>query len=102
MKSGNLVKLTKINTAQTPVVASCVSDKLYEHGVENDTSPYTGYTLKGYLLQDITVGKGMVVDRISRNGVSTPGLFTSSVVESIDLNNMQIFTANSVYKIEPV
>lgn len=56
------------------------------------------YWLEGYLTEDLSVGKSVVVSRTNRNGVEIGGLFTTSTVTEITNDGFK--TLNSVYKLE--
>lgn len=81
MKNGIFISLEKVGTINSAPEA--LTD---------------GYSLKGYLLQDVCVGNKLVVARVERNGVETPGIFTSSDIQEISGNIVK--TKNSCWKIE--
>lgn len=53
------------------------------------------YTVEGNLIGKIEVGKGVNIDRDTRNGVKMTGLFSTSIVTEI--TPTQFKTRNSVY-----
>ena len=53
------------------------------------------YTIEGDLIGSIAVGKPVVVDRDTRNGVKITGLFATSAVQEVSHNTFK--TRNSVY-----
>ena len=53
------------------------------------------YTIEGNLLRPMKVGEAVWVDRDTRNGVKTPGTFTTSTVTEVTAT--QFKTRNSVY-----
>jgi hypothetical protein len=59
-----------------------------------------GYTIKGYLIDDISVGNKINVIRTERNGIEVPGWFESSVIENIEGNNIK--TNNSQWEIKVI
>jgi hypothetical protein len=73
----------------------------YQIGQKNPgVSVPTDYWLEGYLRGPIEVGKPVVIDRTSRNGVEISGLFESSPVVAILDGGFE--TENSVYQLEVV
>ena len=107
------IKLTKINTVENPSVSSASSideygksvwDSLFKNThTEDHLSPPIEYSIIGTLVNDIEVGKSLMVNRESRNGVVVPGLFTTSIVQSIGYQNNKIVgftTNNSIYTVE--
>ncbi len=93
------VKITKLNVAENALIASAENEG-WKHGQDNELSPPVGYSLEGYLFNDIEVGTAIVVDRRVRNGVPMVGLFRSSIVTSFD--GSIATTKNSQYLIEEV
>lgn len=81
MKKGNFVSLTKVESVKEPVGALV-----------------NGYSIKGYLINDICVGEKIEVIRTERNGEEVPGWFESSTVEDISENVIK--TNNSCWEIE--
>jgi hypothetical protein len=53
------------------------------------------YTAEGELIGEIKVGRSVVIDRDTRNGVKMPGIFQSSTVTEVTAT--QFKTRNSVY-----
>jgi hypothetical protein len=93
------VKVTKIALADNPEYPTCKQED-YEVGKINKFSPFVGYTLEGYLLEEIQVGKTIKIDRQVRNGVKMQGYFHSSLVTAFDGKIAE--TLNSKYLIEPL
>ena len=62
---------------------------------DNNTSIPVEYNLEGYLLNDIEVGKNVIVERTKRNGEEVCGMFTTSRVTEVGNNYFK--TQNSVY-----
>ena len=97
MKKGTHVQLTKRATTVNPVYRSGNSET-YKYGRDNGAvSLPIDYVLKGTLLEDISFGNPIKIDRYDRNGVATPGLFLSSPVLSIEGNIAH--TMNSQYEV---
>ena len=91
-----LVEVTKINVPH--IVEVMTADKEdYVCGELNLLSPFVGYTLKGFLLEEPQVGGQIRIDRVQRNGIDCPGYFCSSYIQNIEGDT--ITTCNSVYKI---
>ena len=98
------VKITKLSSTDTPVCETPLM-KDYSMGKDNgNVSLPTEYWLEGVLMQDIVVGTPISVYRTIRNGVETPGIFTSSNVMSIteNVNILIVKTQNSIYQVEEI
>lgn len=91
-----LVEVTKINVPHIAEVMTADKED-YVCGELNLLSPFVGYTLKGFLLEEPQVGGQIRIDRVQRNGIDCPGYFCSSYIQSIEGDT--ITTCNSVYKI---
>lgn len=65
-----------------------------------DQSLPTGYYLEGWLISPLVVGRRVEVLRLSRNGVPSLGLFTSSTVVELDPDGFR--TRNSLYRMTVV
>ena len=83
MKANDKVRLTKIEAIQNPEMAL-----------------NTGYEIEGYLINPVGVGGFLNVWRTMRNGVETPGHFTSTQIQKIEGN--KIYTLNSIWQIEVI
>lgn len=89
------VKITKIKAVDSPL---CPTPPMCEHiaGQPNvGTSLPIEYWVTGHLIDDVEVGKSVVVTRDCRNGVKTSGLFTTSTVTEITDSGFK--TLNSEY-----
>jgi len=82
MREDTIVKLTKLKTVVDRGPGSLQKD----------------YWLAGFLINPIKVGEEIVVYRQVRNGVVTPGFFTSSPVDKIE--EQLIYTQNSIWRLE--
>lgn len=91
------VKITKLNVTEDAKVLSSKPED-WKYGQANELSPPVGYTLEGYLVFELEIGKPIMVDRRIRDGVRARGSFVSSNVQSIDGNIAK--TRNSEYLIE--
>ena len=92
------VKLTKL--ARSPDAKIEPGDwKNYVLGSDmNDTSLPVDYTAHGELLEPITVGKTVRINRTHRNNVEIPGYLETSPVVSLIVNGF--ITRNSIYAVE--
>ena len=72
-----------------------------EHHCENHHLD-NGYWVQGFLMNEIEVGKQIIIDRRNRNGVEIRGVFNTSPVEAIEKNEnvLMVKTENSLYKVE--
>lgn len=97
MKKGYYIRITKLKAAQNALFKT-PKKKDYIPGQDNgDVSLPVDYTVEGYLLEPIKVGKSIFIDRVKRNGEEVPGFMQTSRVKSIEGN--RILTDNSVYEI---
>jgi len=96
------VMMKKLSVSDAPVVRTPDANE-YKPGENNgDTSVPVEYTITGYLVGDIEVGKGIHVLRDTRNGIRADGFFDTSAVCKIQdkVNGLIITTNNSVYDLE--
>jgi len=92
------VKISKISHLKSALY-DAPSLKEYEAGKDNgNVSLPVEYWLEGYLREEPTVGKSLVVDRTSRNGIEVGGIFKTSTVTEVTEDGFE--TLNSVYKLE--
>jgi hypothetical protein len=92
------VRISKIGQVENALHESA-SFKDYEKGEYNpNVSLPIEYWLEGYLKQEPTIGKSVLVDRTSRNGIEVAGVFASSTVTELTDNGFK--TLNSIYKLE--
>jgi hypothetical protein len=92
-----MVKITKLRESANPVVKAG-DPETYQYGQLNDVSVPIDYTVEGELIEPITIGRGVFVNRSKRNGVAAPGIFQTSPVVKIKKNGFE--TQNSVYLVE--
>lgn len=95
------VRISKLAHLRSSAVRQITWDEL-DPGLALQGIP-VDYSITGILEEDIAVGKRAEVIRESRNGVITPGIFETSVVDEIIRGNSKIIhfvTENSVYKME--
>lgn len=105
-----MIKLTKINTNPDSGVQHASTVEEYRIDQERGTwgqfhegkSPPIDYWVIGELMGPIEIGKSILIDRHSRNGVEIRGVMHTSVVENIENDGdvKYITTANSIYKLE--
>ena len=96
------VMMKKLSVSDAPVARTPDANE-YKPGENNgDTSVPVEYTITGYLVGDIEVGKGIHVLRDTRNGVKADGFFDTSVVRKIQNrpSGLVVTTNNSVYEVE--
>jgi len=92
------IKITKLEAVEDPFFET-PSKEDYIEGIDNgNVSLFNGYTVTGILCGDIEEGSSIILARDSRNGVSSPGIFSTSAVNSFD--GKIATTSNSVYEIE--
>jgi hypothetical protein len=99
MKTGILVKLTKLRQAGHSSVGAGNWSTYVPGAADNATSLPIDYEMTGVLLEPPTVGGRVKLLRLERNGVSAMGLFESTPVVSI--NGSEFSTQNSIYRLEP-
>ena len=98
MTLGKYIKLTKL--AAVPERAALTPGwEGFKPGRDNgDVSLPIDYTAEGYLAEDIKIGQCIVLNRTKRNGVTMPGILTTSPLQGLEGNRAE--TKNSVYTIE--
>jgi hypothetical protein len=93
-----LIKITKIKAVENARHASA-SMADYEFGQDNmGLSLPIDYYVEGYLKREIKVGQSVIVERISRNGIKSLGIFSTSEVTEVFEGGFK--TLNSVYKFD--
>ena len=97
MKKDQKVQLQKLKPTDNPHAPTPAKES-YNYGKDNgNVSLPVDYVAVGTLLSDIEVGKPVEMFRTMRNGISLPGMFSTSPITKIDGDNFH--TLNSVYKI---
>lgn len=100
MKKGNYIRITKLKSVPNPI-APTPNKKDFVAGQDNGfVSLPVDYTVEGYLLEDIKVGKSILIDRRKRNDVEISGFMNTSHVKKITKTGVE--TENSVYLIENI
>lgn len=103
-----LVKITKIKICEDAEYRTPDWDE-YELGkINGNMSLPVDYYLEGYLLEEIKVGKPVLVERISRNGEKIGGFFSTSFVREISYQENKnqeggcwfFKTLNSIYRMD--
>lgn len=98
MKEKDYIKITKLKACKNPKVET-PDKKDYIPGQDNgNVSLPAEYTVEGYLLNDVKIGQIIMIDRVKRNDIETPGLMNTSKITKINGNRIE--TQNSIYKIE--
>ncbi len=98
LQEGNLVAITKIRAAQSPMVLPGSWSEWEQGARGNLGSLPVDYELRGVLLEPIRVGGQFRLLRIWRNGVSADGIFVSTRIEAIEGSEL-VITQNSVYRV---
>lgn len=98
MKSKDYIKITKLKPSRNPI-APTPNKKDYVPGEDNGfVSLPVDYTAEGYLLEDVQIGKPVLIERHKRNGVESLGFMNTSRIKKITGNKLE--TENSIYLIE--
>lgn len=98
MKTNTHIKITKVCSSKNPLFPT-PDMKDYEAGQDNGlVSLPADYTVKGFLRNDIEIGKPVTVLRYERNGVPVTGLLETTNIKAIRGRTLE--TENSVYIIE--
>lgn len=99
-----MVRITKLSECENPKYKSAAWDG-YALGIDNgDVSLPIEYQIEGELLSEIKEGRGIKVERTSRNGIQSFGYFTSSAVSEVTEKDggKLVKTGNSVYFVEEI
>ena len=99
--SPKLVALYKAAEAVAPLAPAAAANEYLYGRTDNSGSLPVRYSLIGWLLRPPVVGKRVRILRCSRNGVVTPGLFTSTEVVKFPREG-EFHTRNSVYLYEEI
>lgn len=93
------IKIEKIGEAQGGLPANDRQLHIDGQIQDGNVSLPINYTVEGELVGTIVVGKPVVVNRDTRNGVKVPGIFNTSEVQTIapKVNGGTFHTRNSVY-----
>lgn len=98
MKTGLLVKITKLREADRPLVRAGNWNTYVLGAADNAGSLPIDYEMIGVLLERPVVGGRVRLLRVQRNGVEVLGMFESTQVVSI--RGCEFATRNSVYRLE--
>jgi len=99
MKTGDLVKITKLRQSEQPLARSGNWDTYIPGSWSNTDSLPVDYVMIGFLVCPPVVGSQVQLVRLIRNGVRVTGIFTSTAVVSVAVDGFT--TKNSVYLMEP-
>jgi hypothetical protein len=98
MKQDTKIEIKKLSPVENPL-APTPEFKDYKVGEDNgEVSLPVEYVAEGILEADIEVGKSVRMLRTKRNGVMTPGLFSTSPIQKIEGD--KLYTQNSVYVVK--
>lgn len=105
MKAGDLVRLTKIESAPNAEQPTALAEE-YIAGQDNgDVSPPNKYWVAGRLMLAPKFGQSVGIFRTVRNGERVDGTMRTSIVRKIVSNleneGLILTTLNSVYVLEP-
>jgi 23S rRNA maturation-related 3'-5' exoribonuclease YhaM len=92
------IRIEKIAESETGAPANPRQNHVDGQEQEPGYSLPLEYTIEGDLIGTITVGKPVVVDRDTRNGIKAPGLFTTTAVQVAHDGTFK--TRNSVYNFQ--
>ena len=95
---GSPIRVIKLSACEAPLFPPCSWDdwRIYE---ENTTVSFpVDYEVEGALMDEMEVGKPIVVLRTHRNGVRADGFFYTSPVR--EFKNGAAITMNSIYFIK--
>ncbi len=92
------VRLTKLKEAQEAEFKSGTYPYFKDGDSNSGVSLPVDYCLEGDMPESPVVGKGLVVNRQTRNGIPSLGLFWSSPVVEVLENGFR--TGNSIYTLE--
>lgn len=95
------VVVYKVAEVVAPLSPAVAVREYYYGRPGNAGSLPVGYTFMGWLVRPPAVGEQVRLLRVSRNGVVTPGVFTST--EVIEIPGAGVFhTRNSIYRYEEI
>lgn len=98
MKAGTLVSIVKRAESSSPIFRAG-NWETFTPGVYNPTASLpVDYEILGFLVEDIRVGKPVILLRVARNGVRVLGYYQSTIV--LELRGDGYVTKNSVYSVK--
>ena len=101
LKIGDYIKLSKISLPEDALLPTpCFED--YRVGIENyGKSVPIGYTVEGSLINLPKVGSSLYINREVRNGITIPGITTTSEIVEISITKDKLYfkTLNSIYEL---
>jgi hypothetical protein len=92
------VSLEKVDATKNPVSAPTPWEEWILGSLKNQASLPISYTLKGYLVNPVRLGRPIQVLRIERNGVKKLGIFCSTPVVELGDHGV-VETYNSIYRV---
>ena len=95
---GDYIKITKLSPCDGAVYPTPKWSNYTSVEDNGNVSLPVDYTAEGYLINHIEIGNPVLIDRVSRNNVRTPGLMRTSLVKRITETGFE--TENSVYCVE--
>lgn len=100
MKAGTLVSIVKRSESANPIFRAA-NWETFTPGIYNPTASLpVDYEILGFLVEDIRVGKPVVLLRVARNGERVLGYYQSTTV--LELREDAYVTMNSVYSVKTV
>jgi hypothetical protein len=92
------VKITKLGPSENPVFPTPNYNEYIQGSDNGNVSLPAEYWIEGYIMNEITVGSSVLVNRTSRNGVECGGRFLTSKVKKITETGFE--TENSIYRVD--
>lgn len=96
------IKLIKIDTSVNPEIPTPEMRKFAPGEHNPGASVPISYWVTGWLLNDVEVGRPLIIERNNRNGVVMPGIMNTSAIQEIELfpGGLLLSTINSIYRLE--
>lgn len=94
------LRITKLAESPGGLPARDALDHIPGHSQPETFSLPIEYTVEGILMEPIQVGRSVLMERDTRNGVQHPGIFQTSKVTEVKGNTFR--TLNSIYNFEVI
>ena len=100
MKKNQKVQIRKLTSTGNPLAPTPPKEGYQFGKLNHHVSLPNDYTAKGVLIEDVEVGKDIVISRSNRNGVEIEGIFHTTPV--VEIKGNKIHTKNSIYEITEI
>lgn len=97
LQTNDYLIIKKLSATSNPVAPTPAKEGFIPGADNGPVSLPVEYEIEGFLRAPMKVGEPLLVNRIKRNGVVIPGMFSTSPI--VKINGHTVETANSIYQI---